>query len=484
MNSPGAIGPRLLVFGASGYIGTNLVPYLTRSGVSVRAVARHLEVLEARGWSGVELMAADALQPETLDPVLDGIDVAFYLVHSMAAGRDFAELDLEAAANFAAAAARSGVSRIVYLGGLIPSQPKSEHLISRAATGDILRDGPVPVTEIRAGMIVGPGSAAYEVIRDLVNHLPVMVTPRWVLSRSTPIALDNLLEYLARLADHPAAAGRTFDVGGPEILTYEELMRQYGALVGKRPRIFQVPVLTPRLSSYWLRFVTSVPTNIARALIDGLEHDVIADDAEARALVPQKLLTFEESVRAALKAEREHTLQAHWVEGSLACRNYNPQYAFYAKRDGATAETTASAAAVWRQVAAFGGEDGYYFADTLWWIRRFLDWICGGPSFRRRRRHPTEVRVGDVIDSWRAIGVKPDVSLTLLMEMKAPGAGVLEFRIADAGDTRTISATAYWHPAGPAGLIYWYVLLPFHGYLFRGLTRTIARRAEADSGLE
>lgn len=474
MDNPGTA----LVFGASGYIGTNLTPRLQAAGWRVRASARHREVLEARGWQDVELAEADALKPETLDPVLQGIDVAFYLVHSMAAGRDFARLDIEAARHFAAAAARAGVGRIVYLGGLIPDSPKSQHLASRAATGDVLREGAVPVTEIRAGMIVGPGSAAYEVIRDLVNYLPVMITPRWVQSRSTPIALDNLLDYLIGVAELPEAAGKIYDVGGPETLTYEELMRQYGELVGRRFRLLSVPVLTPRLSSYWLRLVTSVPTRVARALIDGLEHDVIADDAEIRRLIPLELLDFKQSVRAALEAERNNAVAAHWVEGSIVCRNYHPEYAFYAKKAGDETETPASAGALWRQVTAFGGEQGYYYADSLWFLRRVLDWLVGGPSFRRRRRDPEGLRVGDVVDAWRAIAVEPERRLTLLMEMRAPGAGVLEFEIRDLGERRTISATAYWHPAGPPGLIYWYILLPAHLFLFRGLVNAIARRAE------
>lgn len=467
-----------LVFGASGYIGTNLTPRLQAAGWRVRAAARHREVLEARGWEGIELVEADALRPESLEAALTGVDVAFYLVHSMAAGRKFADIDLEAARNFAAVAARVGVGRIVYLGGLIPAKPKSQHLASRAATGDVLRGGSVPVTEIRAGMIVGPGSAAYEVIRDLVNYLPVMITPRWVQSRSTPIALDNLLDYLVGVAALPETAGHTYDVGGPEVLSYEQLMRQYGDQVGRRFRLLSLPVLTPRLSSYWLRFVTAVPTSIARALIDGLEHDVIADDAEIRKLIPLDLLDFKRSVQAALDAERNNAVAAHWVEGSIVCRNFHPEYAFYAKKAGDEAETTASAAAVWRQVTAFGGKQGYYYADFLWFLRRLLDWVVGGPSFRRRRRDPDDLRVGDVVDSWRAIAVEPGQRLTLLMEMKGPGAGVLEFVIRDLGDRRTVSATAYWHPAGPPGLIYWYLLLPAHLFLFKGLTRAIARRAE------
>ena len=475
-------GKRALVFGASGYIGTNLVPRLIESGWQVRAAARHLAVLEARDWQGAELVAADALDPETLPSALRDIDVAFYLVHSMAAGKHFAVLDAEAAKNFAAAAAEAGVSRVVYLGGLIPADPRSQHLKSRAETGDVLRHGTVPVTEIRAGMIVGPGSAAYEVIRDLVNYLPVMVTPRWVQSRSTPVALDNLLEYLVVIARLPQASGKIYDVGGPEVLTYEQLMRQYGEIVGKRFRLLSLPVLTPRLSSYWLKLVTAVPTNIARALVDGLEHDVIADDAAIRQLIPLELKTFRESVTAALEAEQNNTLCAHWAEGSIVCRNFHPEYAYYAKRAGGTATTRASKEALWRQVMAFGGDEGYYYAESLWFLRRLVNWFAGGPSFYRRRRHPKELRVGDTVDAWRVIAAEPGKRLTLLMEMRGPGSGVLEFEIEDQGDRRVLRATAYWHPAGPAGLIYWYSLLPVHAFLFRGMTAAIAKRAEKKEG--
>lgn len=469
---------RALVFGASGYIGTNLTPRLMEEGWQVRAAARHLAVLEARAWQGAELVEADALDPETLPAALENIDVAFYLVHSMAAGSDFAELDIEAAKNFAAAAAEAGVKRVVYLGGLIPADPRSAHLKSRAETGDVLRHGSVPVTEIRAGMIVGPGSAAYEIIRDLVNYLPIMITPRWVQSRSTPIALDNLLDYLVGVASLPEAAGKIYDVGGPEVLTYEQLMRQYGEIRGKRFWLLSLPVLTPRLSSYWLKFVTAVPTNIARALIDGLEHDVVADDEAIRSLIPLELKTFRQSVAAALEAEQNNSVCAHWAEGSIVCRNFHPEYAYYAKRAGATATTHASKKALWRQIMAFGGTEGYYYAESLWFLRRLINWFAGGPSFYRRRRHPTELRVGDVVDAWRVIAAEPERRLTLLMEMRGPGSGVLEFDIDEQGDQRVLRATAYWHPAGPAGLIYWYSLLPVHAFLFRGMTSAIAKRAE------
>ncbi len=301
---------RVLVFGASGYIGTHLVPRLVEQGHCVRAAARHREILIGRGWHVVEPIEADALQPATLGPVLEGIEIAYYLVHSMAAGRDFPRLDRQAADNFCRAAERAGIKRIIYLSGLQPPDATSEHLVSRRETGDRLRAGKVPVTEIRAGVIVGPGSAAFEVIRDLVYHLPVMITPRWVRSRSQPIALDDLLAYLVRVPELEATAGGIYDVDGPEVLTYEQLMQQFAQMIGKHPLILPVPVpvLSPRLSSYWLDLVTAVPTNVARALIGGLKHDILADDKAIRTLIPtMPLQTFREAVRAALKAEREES---------------------------------------------------------------------------------------------------------------------------------------------------------------------------------
>ena len=472
-----------LVFGASGYIGGHLAPYLAAHGHKVRATARNVEVLESRAWQGVELAPADALRPESLAAVLDDVDIAYYLVHSMAAGKDFPRLDAEAARNFAAAAARHGVRRIVYLGGLVPETPKSLHLRSRQETGDILRAGAVPVTEIRAGMIVGPGSAAWEVIRDLVNHLPVMVTPRWVSSRSTPIALSNLLRYLADAPALEQTAGEIYDVGGPDVLTYADVMRQYAELVGKKPRIIPVGVLTPRLSSYWLRLVTTVPTNVARALIDGLSQDVIAADHRLETLVPQRLLNFRESASEALEADRKHAVPARWVESSIAVKEFHPEYSYYSKQQGDSASSEASAESLWRVVCHFGNGGDFFYARWLWWLRRALDWLAGGPGFRRVRRHPEELRVGDAVDSWRVIAMQPNERLTLLMEMKAPGAGVLEFVISDEGNHRKITVTAYFHPAGVWGLLYWYALIPAHAFIFRGMSRAIARRAGQRFGI-
>lgn len=479
-----ATPPRSLVFGASGYIGSNLVPYLLDRGVRVRAVARDCAVLDARGWQAAETLAADALAPQTLAAALADVDTAYYLVHSMAAGRDFGRLDVQAAANFAAAAADAGVRVIVYLGGLVPDDADSEHIRSRRDTGEILRRGRVPVIEIRAGIVVGPGSAAFEVMRDLVYHLPVMLTPRWVRAKSPPIALGNLLEYLHRLPPLDEAAGGIFDAAGPETLDYEQMMRTLADVAGRRrPLIVPVALLTPRLSSYWLKFVTSVPTPVAQALIGGLKHDFTADSSAIERLVPQRLLNFREAVEATFAAERQARVEARWVEGAFSMRNERPDYAFYAKRAAGSAVIDASPASVWRIASAIGGANRYYYLDSLWTLREVLDWMVGGHALNRGRRHPQELRLGDQIDSWEVIGLEPERRLTLSFGMRAPGAGVLEFELLplEAGRTR-LTATAYWHPAGVTGLLYWYSLAPAHRLIFDGMTREIGHRAEALEG--
>lgn len=476
---------RVLVFGASGYVGTNLVPFLAARGLTVRAAARRRAVLEARGWpQNVELMQADALAPESLPAALEGIEVAYYLVHSMASGPDFPRLDRAAAENFRAAAARAGVGRIVYLGGLQPAADASAHLASRGETGAILREGSVPVTEIRAGIIIGPGSAAFEVIRDLVFHLPAMVTPRWVRSRSQPIALDDVLEYLVRLPEIPEAAGKIYDVGGPEVLTYEELMRQFGVLVGRRPLIVPLPVLTPKLSSYWLNLVTAVPVNVARALIEGLEHDVLAETAAISALVPIQLKNYRDAAAAALAAERAGAATPRWTEGSMLYRQNRADFAFYAKQMRGEALASAPATALWREVVSIGGENGYYFLDALWKLRGCVDELTGGVGMRRGRRDPHDVAVGDVIDFWRVAAIEPGRRLTLLAEMKLPGSAALEFELMPEGPGRTrVAVTAYFHPAGAPGLVYWQAMAPAHLLIFSGLAKAIAQRAEKNAAL-
>jgi len=469
----------VLVFGASGYIGSHLVPYLRERQVPVRAVSRHPDSLAGRGWEGVEFVAADALRPQTLDAALAGVEVAYYLVHSMAAGRHFADLDLQAAAHFRDAAARHGLRRIVYLGGLIPPDPESIHLQSREATGQVLRKSPVPVTEIRAGMIVGPGSAAFEVMRDLVYHLPVLPCPRWVESRSPPIGLDNLLAYLTGVAELPEAADRILDVGGPETMTYAELIRRFGRLVGKRPRIVPVPLLTPEFSAYGLPLVTTVPVNIARALIGGLKHDVLADDRPIRALLPIPLQDFEQQVRAVLAAERRQTVVDRWRDGAFPCRAQRADYAFYACRMHRRVRTRASVDALWRTLSTLGGPNGYGFLEGLWRVRGWLDRLLGGPGMSRPRPDPRHLRPGDRFDCWQVLALVPGERLTLRAELRAPGSGIMEFSVHDQGDHRELEVAMYFHPAGVWGLLYWYILYGAHWLLLAGMPRRLAARAEA-----
>ena len=469
---------KVLVLGASGYVGSHLVPRLVERGHEVRAAGRRRETLESRGWTGVEIVRADALDPDTLTAAFDGTDLVYYLVHSMASGADFPKLDRRAAEHARRAAERAGVQRIIYLGGLQPKEATSAHLASRRETGAVLRAGPVSLTEIRAGIVVGPGSAAFEVIRDLVYHLPVMVTPRWVRSLTQPIALDDLIEYLLCLPEAEAPGSHQYDVGGPEVVRYQDLLTRFAYVINQRIRIIPVPVLSPRLSSYWLDLVTAVPSNIARPLIDGLKHDLtINPSADLGTLIPIELHTYEEAVRAALSAERTAQLPARWTEGSFAMRDYRADVSFYSRSERVERTCEAPPDAVWQVVSSIGGANGWYYADLLWNLRGLLDRLLGGVGRRRGRRHPTQLRVGDAVDFWRVAGIQPGRRLTLLAEMRLPGIAVLEFEVAPESDGTRIVTAAHFHPAGTLGLLYWYALWPVHKRIFAGITDAIVARS-------
>lgn len=471
---------RVLVFGARGYVGTNLVARLMREDVEVRATARRTETLAVRGWQGVEIMTSDVLAPATLSPALQNVDTAYYLVHAMGDEEGIGRLEVHAAENFARAAAEAGVRCIVYLSRLLPATSADDAFLARREVGDALRAGAVPVIELRAGLIIGPGSGAFEILRDLVLKLPVMVTPRWVHKTSPPIALPNLLEYLIRLPQLPAAYGRTFEAGGPKRLTYADMMRTLARVLGRRaPLIIPAHVATPRLSARWLWLVTAVPVSVARVLIAGLASEVRADDAELRHLVPQRLLDFEESVYVVLAAEDRHEIHARWTESVYPIGTLRSEHAFYAKRADGSAVTAASPEAVWRVVRSIGGRNRYFGADLLWWLRETADWMIGGRGRHRGRRDPDDLRLGDHVDSWTVVGLEPARRLTLMMGMKAVGSGVLEFDLEPLGDGGTrLTATAYWQPEGLAGLVYWYALFPAHLFIFDNMTRNICRLAE------
>ena len=471
--------PLVLVLGASGYIGTHLTPRLAELGYRVRAGARRLDALEARGWEGVEVVRADALDAASLDAALEGVEIAYYLVHSMAAGGRFAALDAEAADCFGAAARRAGVQRIIYLGGLQPQQQADErgskHLESRRETGERLRASGVPVTELRAGIVVGPGSAAFEVIRDLVYHLPVMLTPRWVRSRSQPIALAQLVEYLARLPEHEQLAD-IYDAVGPETFSYADLLRRFARVAGRELRIVPLPVLTPRLSSYWLDLVTAVPARVARPLIDGLRHDLLANDPQPlRDLIPLPQQSYEQAIRDALAAEEQDVVPIRWTEGAFGYRRQRHDLSWYGKSARYTARSDDPPERVWGRICAVGGERGWYSGTWLWRLRGAIDRAMGGVGMRRGRRHPTELRVGDPLDFWRVAAVEPGRRLTLLAEMKLPGSAVLELSVEPAGAGTRVAVEAHFHPAGVWGLLYWYALWPVHVQIFQGLARALAR---------
>ncbi len=471
---------KVAVLGASGYVGSHLVPALLSAGHEVRAGSRHPDVLAARDWDGAEFSRADALDEETLGPFLEGCEAAYYLVHSMAAGKGFAARDARAANNFARAAVQSGIQQIIYLGGLEPAGGRSEHLASRLETGDELRKGDVPVTELRAGIIVGGGSAGFEVIRDLVNHIPLMITPRWVRARTQPIALRNLIEYLVGVLDCEETRGGTFDLGGPEVLTYRELMTRYAKVAGKRIRMVPVPVLTPRLSSWWLDLVTAVPSSVARPLIEGLKSELVVRDGDAiRRWLQPTLMTYDEAVGAAIEAELREPLPSRWTEGALAFRGYNTDVSFYSKGERIEVPVEAPAAATWDVARSIGGSSGYYYADALWRIRGLMDRAIGGVGMRRGRRHPTDIRVGDAIDFWRVVAVEEERRLTLSAEMKLPGEATLEFAVEPRGaDRSTLIMQARFHPKGVAGLMYWYALAPAHHLIFGHMPLAMARLAE------
>ncbi|MDW8443463.1 MAG: DUF2867 domain-containing protein [Acetobacteraceae bacterium] len=468
----------MLVVGGSGFVGRHLVPHLVERGFRVRVLARNVRRAEAEGWVGVEILRGDATDRASLAPALSGVDVAYYLVHSMTAGKRFPDIDRTAAETFAASARAAGVRRIVYLGGLAPGDVDTVHLASRVETGVILRRNHPDVVEIRAGIIIGPGSAAFEVMRDLVANLPVMLTPRWVRSLSPPIALDDLLTQLEALATLEGVGGAVIETAGPDRLSYEEMMLRLADALGKRrPLIIRVPLLTPELSAYWIGLVTSTPASIARALITGLKHDLIANkDPRLEAVAPARI-GFDEAVRRAFARERERLSEGRWREGAFDLRGMRHEVAYYGVSMRHARASLAPAKALWRSLERFGTRQGGSLAlRPLWSIRRAIERLAGGEVAPPREAGP--FRPGERFDVWRVHGVVPPTSLVLLSTLRAPGAGGFEFAILDEGGRRLVAATIHWHPRGFWGLLYWYVLAPFHRLVLASLTAAIVREAE------
>jgi uncharacterized protein YbjT (DUF2867 family) len=478
----------ILVTGGTGYVGGRLIPRLLAAGHRVRAMARSPERLRCRSWGGhenLEIAAGDALDRDAFVRAANGCGTAYYLIHSMNAHKGrFADADRTAAENMVAAARENRLSRIVYLGGLGDQDHEalSHHLKSRHEVERILQAGPVPVTNLRAAMILGSGSASFEMLRYLVDRLPMMITPRWVQTPCQPIAIGNVLDYLEGCLTVPETAGQTFDIGGPDVLSYRDIIQIYAREAGLRRRfIIPVPVLTPWLSAKWVHLVTPVPAAIAQPLAEGLSIPVVCRDHRIRNLVPVNLMDTRQTIREALDRIRQEQVDTCWFDGGgslppewTTCGDAN--YAGGTVLGGAHRIVLAGEPkTVWSTVQAIGGKNGWYFAHSLWRLRGIMDRLAGGPGLRRGRRHPTRLRVGDGLDFWRVIAVEPPHRLLLLAEMKTPGDALLEFVITPQGPGKVaLKMVSRFLPRGLAGIIYWYALLPTHRWLFEGMLRAVA----------
>jgi uncharacterized protein YbjT (DUF2867 family) len=488
--------PRSLVTGATGYVGGRLVPQLLEAGHTVRVMVRDERKARAHEWSqDVEIAVGDGTSDTDVHDAMQDVDVLYYLLHSIGTGDDFGKTEREMAERFAHAAKEAGVSRIVYLGGMIPDDEKlSEHLSSRGEVGDVMLASGVPATVLQAGVVIGSGSASFEMLRYLTERLPVMVTPTWVNTRIQPIAIRDVLRYLVGSADMPSDVSRRFDIGGPEVLTYLDLMQRFAAISGlPKRRVVRVPLLTPGLSSHWIGLITPVPASLARPLVESLRNTVVASDTDIKQYVPdppEGLIDFDRSVELALTKIQDLDVPTSWSSAATAGAPAeglptDPDWAggsLY--KDERTREVNASPEHLWSVIEGIGGRNGWYSWALAWWARGVLDRFVGGPGLRRGRRNPRDLVVGDVVDFWRVEETDDSSFLRLRAEMRLPGLAWLEMQVGSTeGGTTTFHHRALFAPKGLLGQLYWWAIYPFHGIVFGGMQRNIARAAEAlDAG--
>ncbi|WP_326691572.1 SDR family oxidoreductase [Streptomyces sp. NBC_01795] len=499
-------GLRCLVTGGTGYIGGRLVPELLDAGHQVRCLARSPEKLRDHPWSDrVERVRGDVTDADSLHPAMRDIDVAYYLVHALGSGRGFEKTDREAARTFGEAARAAGVRRIVYLGGLtppgVPEERLSPHLRSRAEVGRILLESGVPTTVLRAAVIIGSGSASFEMLRYLTERLPVMVAPSWVSTHTQPIAVRDVLRYLVGSARMPQEVSRAFDIGGPEVLTYAAMMRRY-AEAAELPRrlILRVPLLTPGLSSYWIGLVTPVPPSIAQPLAESLRHEMVCQEHDIARYVPDPdglPLPFDAGLRLALRRIGEASVPTRWSSASVPGAPSDPLPTDPDWAGGSLYEdcrertVNASPEALWRVVEGIGGRNGWYSFPLAWAVRGWLDRLVGGVGLSRGRRDAAHLRVGDSLDFWRVEEVRPGRLLRLRAEMRLPGLAWLEMSVECDDDERgeggkggkggvRYRQRALFHPHGLLGHLYWWGVSPFHALVFGGMARNITRVAAGE----
>ena len=476
----------ILVTGATGYVGGRLVPRLLAAGYRVRCLVRDPERLQGFAWyDQVEIVRADALDPASLTTAMQGVSSAYYLIHGTKGGKVHAERDLEAAHNFAVAAEAAGLERILYLGELVdPTADLSPYLRSRNETGYVLRRGRVPVTELRAGMIIGSGSVLFEMIRYLAEREPVLVCPRWFFTQAQPIAIRDVLEYLLAALETPASQGQLIEIGGATRLRYADMLLGYAAERGLKRYLVPTPFYAPRLSAYWVHMVTPVHWRAVLPLIEGLRLEAVVRDDLAQRLFPHiHPLDFRTAVRLALERLQQDTVETSWADalvnsaGDAEPVKFQPREGMLIDRRQLHADLPP--ALVFRAYTGLGGERGWLYLNWTWAIRGWIDKLIGGVGLRRGRRSPEALRVGESLDFWRVEAVEPDRLLRLRAEMLVPGEAWLQFQSEPEpqGGTR-LTQTAYFNPHGMAGYLYWYCLLPIHAFIFGGMVRHVAERAQ------
>jgi uncharacterized protein YbjT (DUF2867 family) len=472
---------KVLLTGATGYVGGRLLRLLNDRSIPVRCLTRHPEFLLCRNLNGVEVAEGDALTPQSLAGAMQGIESAYYFVHSMGSAGDFEELDRRAALNFAEAAKQAGVKRIIYLGGLGDEGEKlSPHLRSRHEVGRLLGSTGIQVIELRASIVIGSGSLSFEMIRALVEKLPVMITPRWVDVRAQPIAIDDLLQYLAAALTMQVPSSRVYEIGGCDQVSYGELMREYARQRGLRRLLIRVPVLSPRLSSLWLGLVTPLYARVGRILVDSIRHPTLVRNSAARRDFNIQPVGYQAAIAAALRNEEQECAETRWSDAiSFSSQVHAPAGARFGNRlvDSRTASSALPPESVFAAIRRIGGEQGWYYGNGLWQIRGLLDLLVGGVGMRRGRRDPEQLRVGDTVDCWRVEAIEPNRRLRLFAEMKLPGRAWLEFEVQPTDSGSQVRQTAVFDPVGLTGLAYWYGIYPLHELVFAGMLRGILRSA-------